>query len=79
MLQQINNVQARALVGRLGKTSRQSAAGKLFVILDDLEARILVKTLAFKLEVVAKALVGMLCNTPADAEATTLQDTPAAV
>ena len=71
-MQQRNNVQARALVGTLVKTSWQSAAGKLVVTLDDLEARILVKTLAFKLEVVSKALVGTLCNTQADAEATTL-------
>ena len=43
--------------------------------LGDLETRILVKTLAFELEVVADALVDTLSNTPAYAEATTLQGT----
>ena len=40
-----------------------------------METRILVKTLAFKLEVVAEALVDTLPYTSADAEATTLQET----
>ena len=48
-------------------------------MLGDLESRILLKTLAFKLEVVAEALVDTLSHTPADPEATTLQDTPGGV
>ena len=48
-------------------------------MLGDLETRILLKTLAFKLEVVAEALVHTFSNTPADPEATTLQDTPGGV
>ena len=47
--------------------------------LGDMETRILVKTLAFKLQVVAGTLVDTLSNTPADAEATTLQDTQGGV
>ena len=58
-LRPLEEVQAETLGNRLG----------------DMETRILVKTLAFKLQVVARALVDTLSYTPADTEATTLQDT----
>ena len=47
--------------------------------LGDVETRILVKTLAWKLEVVEEALVHTVPHTLADAEATTLLDTQGGV
>ena len=44
-----------------------------------METSILFKTLPFKLEVVAEALVDMLSFTPADSEDTTLKDTQGGV
>ena len=44
-----------------------------------MQTSILFKTLAFKLEVVAEALVDMLSFTPADSEDTTLKDTQCGV
>ena len=61
--QQINNVNSRALVGTLAKTSRRSAGRDT---LSDVETRILVKTLTFKLERVAGALVDTMLYTSAN-------------
>ena len=53
----------------------QSQAKTLGDTLRDVQTRILVKTLALKLEVGAEALVHTLPHTLAEAEATILQDT----
>ena len=52
----------------------EAQAETLGVTPGDVQTRIRVKTLAFKVEVVAEALVDTLPYTSADAEATTLQD-----
>ena len=57
----------------------QAQAKTLGDTLGDVDSSILVKTLAFKLEVVAEALVGTLPYTPTDAKATALQDTQGGV
>jgi len=53
----------------------QAQAKTLGDTLGDVDSSILVKTLAYKLEVVAETLVDTLPYTPADAKATALQDT----
>ena len=57
------------------RTLEEARAKTLGDTLRDVQTRILVKTLAFKLEVGAEALVHTLPHTLADAEATILQDT----
>ena len=59
------------MAGTLAKTSKQAQAETLGVTLGEVETRIVVKTLAFKL---AEALVDTLPYTQEDVEATTLQD-----
>ena len=57
---------------RLLRPLGEAQGENLFETLADVEKRILVKTLAFKLAVAVKALVDTLLNTKAGAEATTL-------
>ena len=61
------------------KTSGVSAGRDIWYRLGDVESRNLVKTLAFKLQVVAGTLVDTLSSTPPDAETTTLQHTQGGV
>jgi len=58
---------------------REAQAEILGDTLGYVETRILFKTLAFKLEMMADALVDTLPQTPAGAEATTLQYTQGGV
>ena len=55
----------------LGKAQAETLGERL----GDVETRILVKTLALKLELVAETLVQTVPDKVADAKATTLQDT----
>ena len=57
------------------RTLEEAQAKTLGDTLRDVQTRILVKTLAFKLEVGAETLVHTLPHTLAEAEATILQDT----
>ena len=79
-MQQIDNVEARALVGTLAMTPRTIAGRDTWPhILGHVETSILVKTLALKLEVVAEALIQTVLHTLADVEGATLQDTQGGV
>ena len=71
-MQQIDNVEARALVGTLARTPRTIAGRDTWPhILGHVETSILVKTLALKLQTVLHTL--------ADVEGATLQDTQGGV